>query len=91
NTTDFSPGYLYRVLIRLVKGKATEKPAVKVLVTKQIEIARDFFAEPQPVASDGLEENVILYRIGREVAVARALQKANEKSNRPKDAPAVGL
>lgn len=82
NNADFSPGYRYRVLIRLVKGKATDKPAVKVLVTKQIEIARDFFAQPQPVASDGLEENVILYRIGREVTIARALVKANEKANK---------
>lgn len=85
-TDAFSPGYRYRILIRLVKGKTTEKPAVKVLVTKQIEIARDFFAPPQPVASDGLEENVILYRIGREVTLARALVKANEKANQAKDA-----
>ncbi|MES2964984.1 MAG: hypothetical protein V4760_13955 [Bdellovibrionota bacterium] len=85
NNEAFSPGYRYRILIRLVKGKATEKPAVKVLVTKQIEIARDFFAQPQPVASDGLEENVVLYRIGREITVARALVKANDKANQVKE------
>lgn len=86
-TEAFSPGYRYRILIRLVKGKATAAvQAVKVLVTKQIEIARDFFAEPQPVASDGLEENVVLYRIGREITLARALVKANEKANQAKEA-----
>jgi len=82
---DFSPGYRYRLLIRLVRGKTTEKPAVKVMVTKQIELANDFFASPQPVASDGLEENVVLYRIGREITVARALVKANDKANATKE------
>lgn len=81
-TKEFSAGYRYRLLIRLVRGKNEEKPAVKVLVTKQIEMARDFFADPDAVASDGLEEEVILYRIGREISLARAMVKATERENK---------
>lgn len=78
---DFSSGYRYKINIRLVRGKAESKPAVIVLVTKKIELARDFFGTPERVASDGLEEDVILYRIGREIAISRAISKANEKAN----------
>ncbi len=78
----YSPGYRYRLLLRLVRGKNDDKPAVKVLVTKQIELAGDFFAEPAAQQSDGQEEDVILYRIGREIILARALVKATERENK---------
>lgn len=80
-------GYRYRILIRLVRGKAEGKPSVKVQVTKRIELARDFFSEPEILSSDGYEEDVILYRIFRELTIARAVVKATEKSNA---APAEG-
>jgi hypothetical protein len=79
STENFSNGYRYRLLIRLVRGKNDDKPAVKVLVTKQAEQAGDFFAEPDPQPSDGLEETVILYRVGREITLARAMTKNSEK------------
>jgi hypothetical protein len=81
-TDDFSSGYRYRVLIRMVRGRSTEKPAIRVLVTKQIELARDFFANPEQQGSDGLEESVILYRIGRELSIARAITKNVERANK---------
>lgn len=85
-TTEYSPGYRYRLLIRLVRGKNEDgKPAVKVLVTKQAEIARDFFSEPDPRPSDGLEEAVILYRIGREIVLARAMTKATDRATKKAD------
>lgn len=73
---DFSPGYRYRLVIRLVRGREDGKPAIKVSVAKLIEIARDFFSNPDALSSDGLEEDVILYRIGREIEVSRALSAA---------------
>lgn len=79
---DYSSGYRYRILLRLVRGRSTEKPAIRVLVTKQIELARDFFSDPDQVTSDGLEESVILYRVGRELSIARAISRSIEKSNR---------
>lgn len=85
--TEYSSGYRYRILIRLVKGKTDARSAVKVVVVKQIETAKDFFAEPAVVPSDGLEEAVILYRIGRELTITRALQKAQDKQNKKGNAP----
>lgn len=89
-STEYTSGYRYRILLRLVKGKAdVSRPAVKVVVVKQIEQAHDFFAEPHAVPSDGLEETVILYRIGRELTINKALQKASQKQNKkpPADMP----
>ncbi len=79
---DESLGNRYRILIRLVRGKNDDKPAVKVIVTKQIELNRDFFATAEPVPSDGLEEASILYRIGREIVLSRAIVKATERENK---------
>ena len=87
STETYSPGYRYRLLIRLVRGKNDDKPAVKVLVTKQAEVAGDFFAEPDPQPSDGLEESVILYRVGRELTIARAVAKANDRENKKQEQP----
>jgi len=78
---NYSNGHRYRILVRLVRGKSEDKSAVKVLVSKQTEIMRDFFADPEQLPSDGLEEDVILYRIARELAIAKALTKATEKAN----------
>jgi hypothetical protein len=85
---EYSSGYRYRILIRLVRGKTDEKSAVKVVVLKQIESQHDFFADPGALPSDGLEEEVILYRIGRELLINRALQKANDKQSKKNDKPA---
>jgi hypothetical protein len=85
----FSPGYRYRILVRLVRGRSEDKPAIKVQVTKRPEVLRDFFSEPVSQRSDGLEEQVILYRIGRELQLARAIGKANDKANKKtQEAPA---
>lgn len=80
----FSPGYRYRLLVRLVRGRSDDKQqATKVQIVKKVEVARDFFSEPEAAESDGLEEQVILYRIGRELQLARAVAKATDKKNRP--------
>jgi hypothetical protein len=78
---EYTSGYRYRLIVRLVRGNDAGRSAVKVVVLKQIELARDFFATTENIQSDGLEERVILYRIGRELRIARALQKANQKAN----------
>lgn len=79
----FSPGYRYRLLVRLVRGRSEDKQqATKVQIVKKVEVARDFFSEPEAAESDGLEEQVILYRIGRELQLARAVAKATDKKNR---------
>jgi hypothetical protein len=82
---DESSGNRYRILIRLVRGKNDDRSAVKVIVTKQGELARDFFANAEPVPSDGLEETAILYRVGREIVLARAILKSTERENKKQD------
>jgi hypothetical protein len=86
---DYSSGYHYRILLNLVKGKTQAKNAVQVVVVKKIEVQRDFFAQPVVLPSDGLEESVILYRIGRELTIMKAIQKAQEKQNK-KDSSSSG-
>lgn len=80
-----TPGYSYRLLVRLVRGKTDGKSAIKVQVSKIGEIKRDFFTDAEAVVSDGLEELILLYRIQRELAIERALQKSVQKP-----APAAG-
>ena len=81
--TEFSNGYRYRILIRVVKGRSETKPAIKVQVLKQIELARDFFSQPEAQPSDGLEEDAILYRIGRELTIAKAILRASQNPAGP--------
>ncbi len=73
-------GERHQITVRMVRGVSeTNKEAVKVIVSKRIDILPDFFSEPKPLKTDGMEEKTILYRIDRELKVERALIKANEK------------
>lgn len=76
---NYSSGYRYRLLVRMARGSNKKDPAVKVTVSKDIEIQRDFFAKPEPINSDGLEEKVILYRMEREILIDKAIKKANSQ------------
>jgi hypothetical protein len=74
-------GLRYRIAIRAVKGKMGNRSVVKVICTKTPEVQRDFFTGYQPLASDGLEEDLILYRIGRYLEMDRILSRANSEKN----------
>jgi hypothetical protein len=78
----FSDGYQYRLLIRLVRGKTDAKPAIKVIISKESELKRDFFAAPESLPSDGLEEMILLYRIQRELTLDKAIRRSQDKSNK---------
>lgn len=86
-SANFSPGYRYRILVRLVRGRTEDRPAIKVQVSKKPEVLRDFFSDADSVNSDGLEEQVILYRIGRELQLARAIARAGEKQSKKSATP----
>ncbi len=78
----FGAGYRYRILIHILKGKRDGKfPVVKAIVTKAIEDQADFFSDADPRSSDGLEELTILYRIQREISMAKAAERAQERLN----------
>lgn len=70
-----SGGYRYKVNLRVIRGKGESKNTTKVIVFKQIENQKDFFADADKIQTDGLEEKAILYRIERELALEEALSK----------------
>jgi hypothetical protein len=76
-------GERHQIVLRMVKGISdSNKDAVKVTVTKTVEVLSDFFSGARKQASDGMEERTILYRIDRELRVERALLKANDKDQK---------
>ncbi len=77
----FGSGYRYRIFIRTVKGKTNGKSSIKVQVLKKVEQQRDFFADPEGLKSDLLEEKAILYRIAREIKIDKALNRYSEKAS----------
>lgn len=76
-------GERHQITLRMVKGVSdNNKEAVKVTVTKTVEILSDFFSGARRSTSDGMEERTILYRIERELKVERALLRANDKDQK---------
>ena len=71
-----SSGLKYKISLLLVKGKVDGRDSVRVTIKKTMEKRRDFFADPEAIESDGLEELVIFYRIDRELTIDEALRKA---------------
>jgi hypothetical protein len=59
------------------RGKTDGRESVRVTIDKKMEILRDFFSEPEPLESDGLEEKVIFYRMERDLIINEALKKIN--------------
>lgn len=75
-------GETYKLTVRVIRGKPLDgKPATKITVVKDLQQQLDFFSTPRTIPTDGLEERSILYRIGREVQIARALVKAQKRMN----------
>lgn len=52
----------------------------RVRITKTMEMVRDFVSEPEGIPSDGLEEMSILYRIDRELSIAKDLKQNSKDS-----------
>jgi hypothetical protein len=74
-------GQSYKLSLRVVRGAQETRPATKVTILKNIQVQVDFFSDPKPLASDGMEEKSILYRIRREIQIERALARAQKKYN----------
>ena len=75
-----SSGVRYKISMILSKGRIEGREGVRVSIRKVIEKKRDFFADPESLNSDGLEEMILFYRIERELAVDEALRKAAQGS-----------
>jgi len=65
-------GHRYSLTINVIKAGPKR---TRVNVVKESSIYRDFVSDPEEKSTDGLEEMVLLYRIGREIDIERALTK----------------
>ena len=74
-------GLSYRLQVRIVEGHIKGHVATKVTIYKVITLQRDFFASPEILPSDGLEETTLLYRIGRELQIDKALERFQRTSS----------
>lgn len=72
-----SSGIRYKLSLIFAKGTTDGRESTRVTIDKKIEILRDFFSEPEPMESDGLEEKTIFYRIERELIINDTLKRQN--------------
>lgn len=79
---DPSSGIQYKITITLAKGRYDGREAVRLNIRKKIERRRDFFSDAEELDSDGLEEQVLFYRIERELIIEDALKRAAAKANK---------
>lgn len=70
-----SSGLRYKLTLTFSKGKVASKESVRITIQKTTEVLRDFFSDPEKVETDGIEEQIIFYRIERELLIAEALKK----------------
>jgi hypothetical protein len=69
----------YRFKVVVAKGFYNGKPSVKVSVEKDQVIQRDVLEGWRPVATDSIDENTLLYRIGRIIWMKMKLAKLEER------------
>ena len=70
----------YKLKLFLEKGSsAANTPAVKVHIMKEEFMDEDFIQQSIPIASNGLEEEVLLYRIGRELFLMKQKKQFHER------------
>ncbi len=77
-------GRKYRIQVRIYRDHGTDD-ATRVVVRKTIETQKDFFSAAEKVASDGLEELAIMYRIERELNIEKAADQQSKEENRGLD------
>lgn len=66
----------YTLHVNVVKGRINGEDAIRVILLKKVKVERDFFSEVKQLSSDGYEENIILYRIQREINLERSVKRA---------------
>lgn len=76
-----SSGQRQKLTLFFTKGKSGGIDSVRVQVKKEAEVLTDFVSEPEALISDGLEEINILYRIERELTIAKAINQAENRKH----------
>jgi hypothetical protein len=91
----------YRFKVSVAKGVYNRKNAIKITVQREQFAQRDALDDFHPLESDSIEENTLLYRIGRIISIRTRLarleeartkaeiQKAATESAAPAEAPAT--
>jgi hypothetical protein len=68
----------YRIKVSVAKGVYQGRNAVKVTVQREQVAQRDALDDFRPLESDSIEENTLLYRIGRIITLKTRLAKLEE-------------
>jgi len=68
-------GNRYTLTINVLKESTN---VTKVTISKDMVLHRDFISTPEAQSSDGFEESVLLYRVGREIDIERAIVKESK-------------
>ncbi len=74
--------YRFRVTVASGFYYRTNKPSVKVTVQKEQLVQRDVLEGWRPIETDSIDENTLLYRIGRIIAIRMKLAKIEEEKTR---------
>jgi hypothetical protein len=72
----------YRVKVTVSKGFYNGQPSVKVMVQKEQLVQRDVLEGWRPIENDSIDENTLLYRIGRIIYMRMKIAKAEEERTR---------
>ena len=70
-------GYQYRIRVKVLKSKSNRR--ARITITKSVRERNDFFSEYKDIDTDGWEEKMLLYRIGREMRIERILKRAQKR------------
>lgn len=71
-------GHRYSLSINVIKAGPKR---TRVSIVKDGSLYRDFISDPEEKTTDGLEEMVLLYRIGRELDIERAVTSSSGKKD----------
>lgn len=71
----------YTLNLNIIRGKINGEEATRVIIVKKVKVERDFFSEEKQLSSDGYEENIILYRIQREIVLERSIKRNFESKD----------
>jgi|GEM_PF-726097 len=80
---DLSNGFQYRIYIKVLKSRSDKR--TRVTVSKKVRMQKDFFSEPKDLETDGYEEKILLYRVGREIKIDKILKRAQKKMQENED------
>jgi len=72
-------GLRYKLIFNFIRGRTDNRESTRITIEKKMEVLKDFFSDPIPYPSDGLEERTIFYRIERELIISETLRGREHK------------